>query len=104
MTVADTALDALADRLPDSVRRDVATGPLTTYGAGGPAALAITVRDEDELAAVARAVAAGGGEVPVLVATKGVARTGLNIPEASRVIFFDRAWTSSTEDQAACRV
>lgn len=44
------------------------------------------------------------GSAPVLIATKGVARTGLNIPEASRVVFLDRAWTSSIEDQAMARV
>lgn len=70
MTTA-AALDALAGRLPAHVRRDVATGPLTTYGAGGPAALAITVRHEDELAEVARAVAADAGSVPVLVVGLG---------------------------------
>jgi UDP-N-acetylmuramate dehydrogenase len=63
---APDALDALAARLPSHVRHDVATGPLTTYGAGGPARLAITVRDDDELAEVARAVAADP-TVPVLV-------------------------------------
>jgi UDP-N-acetylmuramate dehydrogenase len=71
VTVLPAAIDALADRVPPHVRRDVPTGPLTTYGAGGPAALAITVRDEGELAAVARAVAAGEGEVPVLVVGLG---------------------------------
>lgn len=63
------ALDALAQRLGPAVRRDVPTGPLTTYGAGGPAALAVTVRDEDHLAEVARAVAAE--PVPVLVVGLG---------------------------------
>jgi len=71
VTVPPAAVDALADRLPPLVRRDVPTGPLTTYGVGGPAALAVTVRDEDELAAVARAVAAGEGPVPVLVVGLG---------------------------------
>ncbi len=70
MSTAD-ALDDLAQRLPGHVRRQVATGPLATYGAGGPAALAITVRDDDELAQVARAVAAAGGAVPVLVVGLG---------------------------------
>ena len=66
MTAAD-ALDDLAARLPAHVRRSVPTGPLTTYGAGGPAALALTVRDEDELADAARAVAATDPRPPVLV-------------------------------------
>jgi UDP-N-acetylmuramate dehydrogenase len=64
------ALDALAERLGPAVRRGVATGPLTTYGAGGPAALAITVRDDDHLAEVARAVAVDP-QVPVLVVGLG---------------------------------
>ncbi|WP_421119815.1 FAD-binding protein [Aquihabitans daechungensis] len=67
MTAPGDAIDALAERLPPSVRRSVPTGPLTTYGTGGPAALALTVRDEDELAAVARAVAGSEPHVPVLV-------------------------------------
>lgn len=71
MTASSPAIEALAQRLPPSVRRDVPTGPLTTYGAGGPAALALTVRDEEELAAVARAVAAADGSVPVLVVGLG---------------------------------
>ncbi|HWJ61185.1 MAG TPA: UDP-N-acetylmuramate dehydrogenase [Acidimicrobiales bacterium] len=65
------AIDALAERLPAPVRRDVPTGPYATYGAGGPAALAVTVRDEDHLAAVARAVAVAEGAVPVLVVGLG---------------------------------
>lgn len=44
------------------------------------------------------------GDAPVLIATKGVCKTGLNIPEASRVIFYDRDWSASVEDQALCRV
>lgn len=67
MTTAPGAIDALAEQLPPSVHRAVPTGPMTTYGAGGPAALAITVLDDDELATVARAVAATGADVPVLV-------------------------------------
>ncbi|MDD2765595.1 MAG: C-terminal helicase domain-containing protein [Opitutaceae bacterium] len=44
------------------------------------------------------------GQVPMLVATLGVAQTGLNIPEADRVIFYGRDWTSKTERQAKARV
>lgn len=62
-----SALDTLAARLPGHVRRDVPTGPLTTYGAGGPAALAITARDDQDLANIARAVAASEAAVPVLL-------------------------------------
>jgi|GEM_PF-492914 hypothetical protein len=42
--------------------------------------------------------------IPVLLATLGVAQTGLNLPEASRVIFYGRSWTAKTEDQAGARV
>jgi UDP-N-acetylmuramate dehydrogenase len=68
---APGAIDALAERLPPHVRRSVPTGPLTTYGVGGPAALALTVRDDDELAAVAGAVAGTEPRVPVLVVGLG---------------------------------
>jgi Helicase conserved C-terminal domain/SNF2-related domain len=44
------------------------------------------------------------GDVPVLLATKGVARTGLNIPEANAVLFYDRDWASFVERQAKARV
>jgi UDP-N-acetylmuramate dehydrogenase len=67
VTALAAAIDELAERLGGTARRSVATGPLTTYGAGGPAALAVTVRDDDELAAVARSVAATRPAVPVLV-------------------------------------
>jgi UDP-N-acetylmuramate dehydrogenase len=68
---APGAIDALAEQLPSHVRRTVPTGPLTTYGVGGPAALALTVRDDGELASVARAVAASEVRVPVLVVGLG---------------------------------
>ncbi len=71
MNLPAGAVDDLAARLPASVRSAVPTGPLTTYGAGGPAALAITVRDEDELAGVARAVAGSEAQIPVLVVGLG---------------------------------
>ncbi|MCU1369265.1 MAG: murB [Ilumatobacteraceae bacterium] len=64
------ALEALAERLGRAARHDAPTGPLTTYGVGGPAALAITVRDEDHLAEVAAATAAHP-DVPVLVVGRG---------------------------------
>ena len=44
------------------------------------------------------------GDTPALLATHGVARTGLNIPEASWVIFYDRDWSSTVERQAKARV
>jgi UDP-N-acetylmuramate dehydrogenase len=68
---APGAVDALAEQLPSHVRRGAPTGPLTTYGVGGPAALALTVRDDDELAAVARAVSGSEPQVPVLVVGLG---------------------------------
>jgi hypothetical protein len=44
------------------------------------------------------------GPAPVLLASLGVTQTGLNIPQASEVIFHDRAWTAKTEIQAGGRV
>lgn len=63
--------DDLSARLGDAVRRDVPIGPLTTYGVGGPAAVAVTVGDDAQLGEVARARAAAGGPVPVLVVGLG---------------------------------
>jgi UDP-N-acetylmuramate dehydrogenase len=51
------------------VHRQAPLGALTTYRVGGPAALAVQPRDEDELRAVADAVRASG--VPVLVVGRG---------------------------------
>jgi hypothetical protein len=44
------------------------------------------------------------GEAPVLVATLGTSETGLNIPEADRIVFYVRDWTAKTERQAKARV
>jgi hypothetical protein len=44
------------------------------------------------------------GSVPVLLASLGVTQTGLNIPQANYVIFYDRSWTATEEDQAGARV
>jgi UDP-N-acetylmuramate dehydrogenase len=63
------SLDEVARLLGDRAQRDVPIGPLTTYRVGGPAALFVEARDEDDLAAVRDAVRAGG--VPVLVVGKG---------------------------------
>jgi UDP-N-acetylmuramate dehydrogenase len=60
------ALRSLADALGPEARPDVLIGPLTTYGVGGAAALAVTVRDDDQLARVAATVAAHP-DVPILV-------------------------------------
>src|SRR5579872_1050084 len=64
-----TAVDEAAALLGPLARRDVALGPLTTYRVGGPAALAVTPRDEDELLCAAAAVQRSG--VPVLVVGRG---------------------------------
>ncbi len=60
------SLGALADRLGPLVRTDVALGPLTTYGVGGPGALLVTATDETALAEVARATAGSGVDVLVV--------------------------------------
>jgi SNF2 family DNA or RNA helicase len=44
------------------------------------------------------------GDLPILVATYGVAQTGLNLPEASHVLLACRQWTATVERQAIARV
>lgn len=44
------------------------------------------------------------GPVPGLLASFGVTQKGLNIPQADRVLFYNREWTAKTEDQAGRRV
>jgi UDP-N-acetylmuramate dehydrogenase len=63
------AVATAAAVLGDRARRDVALGPFTTYGVGGPAALFVEGADPDALALCRRAVAASG--VPVLVVGRG---------------------------------
>ena len=55
--------------LGDRARRDVPLGPMTTYRVGGPAALLVQAESDDDLRAVAEAVAATG--IDVLVVGKG---------------------------------
>jgi hypothetical protein len=43
------------------------------------------------------------GSCPVLLATKGVTQAGLNIPQATRVLFYDREWTYKVEAQSLRR-
>jgi len=44
------------------------------------------------------------GPVPVLLASIGVGQTGLNIPQADRILFYNRAWTAKQEKQAGGRI
>lgn len=44
------------------------------------------------------------GDTPNLLASIRVTQAGLNIPEASRVLFYNRGWTWKTEKQAQGRV
>ena len=44
------------------------------------------------------------GNSPTLLASLGVTQTGLNIPQADTVLFYNRAWTAKTETQAGGRV
>ncbi|HQR72719.1 MAG TPA: helicase-related protein [Burkholderiaceae bacterium] len=44
------------------------------------------------------------GQAGVLLATFGVAQKGLNVPEASHVILYDRLWLHTDEEQAIRRV
>lgn len=43
------------------------------------------------------------GVVPVLLATLGCVQTGLNLPEATRIVYLSRSWTAKTERQANAR-
>lgn len=71
MSDAGAAIEALAGRLGPLAARDVPLGPLTTYGAGGRAALLATVDDADQLAALAAARREVAPELPVLVVGLG---------------------------------
>lgn len=62
-------LDAVAAALGPRAQRDVPLGPRTTYRVGGAAAVFVSVEDDDDLTAVARATA--GRDVDVLVVGKG---------------------------------
>lgn len=64
-----SAVEAAAALLGDRARRQVPLGPLTTYRVGGPAALFLEARDDDDLDLARRAVAETG--VPVLVVGRG---------------------------------
>lgn len=43
------------------------------------------------------------GPVPVCLASLGCTRTGLNIPEADRIVYLSRDWSATTERQANAR-
>jgi UDP-N-acetylmuramate dehydrogenase len=62
-------IEATADLLGELVEREAPLGPRTTYRVGGRAALIAVLQDDDDLAAVATAVAATG--IEVLVVGKG---------------------------------
>ena len=68
-----TPLERLADRLGRAARRGAPLGAVTTYRVGGPAAVMVEVRSEEELLEVRGALASSGatGRVPVLVLGKG---------------------------------
>jgi UDP-N-acetylmuramate dehydrogenase len=64
-----SSLAAAAGVLGARAARDASLAPLTTYRAGGPAALLVADAGPDDLRAVARAVEASG--LPVLVVGRG---------------------------------
>lgn len=45
-----------------------------------------------------------GNKCQVMLASLGVTQNGLNIPQANYVLFYDRAWDCTTENQAGARV
>jgi UDP-N-acetylmuramate dehydrogenase len=61
-----SALHRVAQRLGDRARHQVPLGPLTTYRVGGWASLAVVVDHDDDLEAVAQAVAAETVELVVV--------------------------------------
>ena len=63
------SIDAAARILGDRARRNVALGPFTTYGVGGPAALFMADCGPDDLTLAREALAASG--LPVLVVGRG---------------------------------
>ena len=63
------SVEEVARILGGRARRDVPLGPMTTYRVGGPAALLVQAESDDDLRAVAEAVAATG--IDVLVVGKG---------------------------------
>jgi UDP-N-acetylmuramate dehydrogenase len=65
----DERIEAAARLLGERVKRDVPIGPLTTYRVGGPAALLAEIEHEEDVRAVAGAVAGTG--VPVLLIGRG---------------------------------
>jgi UDP-N-acetylmuramate dehydrogenase len=65
------AVEAAAAVLGDRARRDVPLGPFTTYGVGGPAALLLEGCGPEELGLARRALAAAGGDLPVVVIGRG---------------------------------
>src|SRR5690606_37973865 len=62
-------IERAAELLGERARQDEPLGPRTTYRVGGPAALFATIADDDDVAAVARAVRETG--IDVLVVGKG---------------------------------
>lgn len=83
---------ASADRLARQLAAE-GIAAVTMHGGISRAERTRALRDEFRL-----------GQADVLVATVGVSATGLNIPEADRVLFLCRSWTSTQERQARARV
>ncbi|CAN5605268.1 UDP-N-acetylmuramate dehydrogenase [soil metagenome] len=91
-----TPLDEVAARLGPLARRHVPLGPLTTYRVGGAAAVAVLVESDDDLAALAAAVATVDVEILVvgkgsnlLVADGGFAGVAVQLGEAFATIEID---------------
>lgn len=71
MSALETLAAALEAACPGRVRRGVPLAPLTTFRLGGPAAVMLRPESLGDLAACAGALAAAGGEVPVLIIGRG---------------------------------
>lgn len=44
------------------------------------------------------------GPCTTLLASEFITQTGLNVPQSDRIMFYNRAWSAKTEDQAGARV
>lgn len=92
---AAAAVAAATDLLGSRAAPGVPVGPLTTYRAGGPAALFVTIEDEDDLATLGRTVRATGVATlavgrgsNLLVADAGFAGVAFTLGDAFATIEF----------------
>ncbi|MDQ3878917.1 MAG: UDP-N-acetylmuramate dehydrogenase [Actinomycetota bacterium] len=79
MSGIDELWEMLNDVVDGRVQRDVPLAPLTTYRLGGPAAICVEPGDDDDLVAIAKALASTSVEV-------------LTLGRGSNVVVSDNGW------------